>query len=279
MPELPEVETIVRGLQPGLQGRVILSAQVYWSRTIATLSVQDFQHRVVGRRILAVNRRGKYIVLQLSDGDWLLIHLKMTGHLQVVSREKDASPHKHLRVVFHLDDNHRLWFRDTRKFGRIYLTDDLDAMLGHLGPEPLDDDFTPEVFASLLRNRRGRIKSLLLNQQFIVGLGNIYSDEALFEARLHPQRTADSLNRAESDALHRSIKKVLCQGIENKGTTLNDRSYRDAKGKEGNNQMFLRVYGRGDQPCLRCGVAVQRIVLGGRSTHFCPHCQPRQGPN
>lgn len=273
MPELPEVETIVRGLRPDLQGRVILTAEVDWPRTVATPTVETFRRRIAGQRIETVNRRGKYIILQLSGGDQLLIHLKMTGGLQVMS--SDATSGKHVRAVFRLDDGRQLWFRDTRKFGRLHLTADPDTVVGELGPEPLADDFTLEAFAVLLRRRRGRLKPLLLNQRFIAGLGNIYADEALFAAGLHPQRTADTLNDAEIAALYHAVRRVLCQGIENRGTTLNDRSYRDATGEEGDNQAHLRVYGRAGQPCARCGASVQRIVLGGRSTHFCPQCQPQ----
>lgn len=271
MPELPEIETIVRGLRPDLQGRLILAAEVDWPRTVATATVEAFQQRLTGQRMEAVGRRGKYITVRLSGGDWLLIHLKMTGHLQVMPG--DATPDKHIRAVFHLDDGRQLWFRDPRKFGRLHLTGDPDTVVGDLGPEPLADDFTLAAFAALLRRRRGRLKPLLLNQRFIAGLGNIYADEALFAARLHPQRTADTLSDDEIAALYHAVRRVLRQGIENRGTTLDDRSYRDATGEEGDNQAHLRVYGRAGRPCVRCGTPVQRIVLNGRSAHFCPQCQ------
>jgi formamidopyrimidine-DNA glycosylase len=272
MPELPEVETIVRGLQPDLQGRIILAAEVYWHRTVATSTVYTFKQRIAGQRVAAVGRRGKYITLQLSSGDWLLIHLKMTGHLQVMPA--DTPPDKHVRALFFLDDDLQLVFRDPRKFGRLYLTSEPETIVGDLGPEPLADDFTLEAFAALLRRRRGRLKPLLLNQRFIAGLGNIYADEALFAAGLHPQRTAGTPDDDEIAALYHAIRLVLRQGIENRGTTLSDRSYRDAAGEEGSNQAQLRVYGRTGQPCVRCGTPVRRIVLSGRSAHFCPRCQP-----
>jgi formamidopyrimidine-DNA glycosylase len=277
MPELPEVETIVRDLRPDLQGRVILAAEVDWPRTVATSSIEAFQQRIAGQRIEAAGRRGKYITLQLSPGDWLLIHLKMTGHLQVMAPgERDASADKHVRAIFYLDDGRQLWFRNPRKFGRLHLTRDPGTLLGHLGPEPLADDFTLGAFAARIRPRRGRLKPLLVNQRFIAGLGNIYADEALFAAGLHPQRTADTLSDDEIAALYRAVRRVLQQGVDNRGTTLDDRGYRDAQGEAGSNQIYVQVYGRTDKPCVRCGTPVQRIVLGGRSAHFCPRCQPRQ---
>jgi len=272
MPELPEVETIARGLQPDLEGRIILAAKVYWHRTVATSTVDTFKQRIAGQRVAAVGRRGKYITIRLSRDDWLLIHLKMTGHLQVMPG--GTSPDKHVRALFFLDDGRQLVFHDPRKLGRLHLTSEPETIVGDLGPEPLADDFTLEAFAALLRRRRGRLKPLLLNQRFIAGMGNIYADEALFAARLHPQRTADTLDDDEIAALYHAIRRVLRQGIENRGTTLSDRSYRDAEGEEGSNQAQLRVYGRTGQPCVRCGTPVQRIVLSGRSAHFCPRCQP-----
>jgi formamidopyrimidine-DNA glycosylase len=271
VPELPEVETIVRDLRPELQGCVILSAEVYWPRTVATSTVLAFQQRIAGQRVEAVGRRGKYVTLRLCDGDWLLIHLKMTGRLEVMPEH--AAPDKYVRAVLRLDDRRQLLFRDPRKFGRLHLTCDPEGILGALGPEPLADDFTLEAFDALLRRRRGRLKPLLLNQHFVAGLGTIYADESLFTAGLHPQRTADSLSDAEIAGLYHAIRCVLRQGVENRGTTLSDRGYRDAKGRAGGNQAYVRVYGRAGEPCTRCGAPVERIVLSGRSTHFCPQCQ------
>ena len=271
MPELPEVETIVRGLCPDLKGRIILAAEVDWPRTVATSSIEAFQQRIAGQSIKAVGRRGKYVTLQLASGDWLLIHLKMTGHLQMTPR--DAALDRYVRAVFHLDDGRQLVLRDPRKFGRLHLTDDPLTVLGDLGPEPLADDFTLAAFSAQLRSRRGRLKPLLLNQRFIAGLGNIYADEALFAAGLHPRRTADTLSDDEITALYHAIRRALRQAIENRGTTLSDGGYRDAQGEAGGNQAHIQVYGRTGKPCPRCGTSVQRIVLNGRSAHFCPQCQ------
>ena len=272
MPELPEVETIVRDLRPDLGGRAILAAEVYWPRAVATSTVEAFQRRIAGQRVEAVGRRGKYVTLRLSGGDWLLIHLKMTGHLQVMPENAPAEPY--VRAVFRLGGGCQLRFHDQRKFGRLHLTGDPKGVLGDLGPEPLADDFDLETFAALLRRRRGRLKPLLLNQRFIAGLGNIYADEALFAAGLHPERSADSLDDDEVAALYSAVRRVLCQGVENRGTTLSDGGYRDAKGEAGGNQAYVRVYGRTGEPCVQCGTPIQRIVLGGRSAHFCPGCQP-----
>ncbi len=273
MPELPEVETIVRDLRADLQGRVILAVEADWANTLAASTIPAFRERIAGQRVAAVGRRGKYVTLQFSGGDWLLIHLKMTGHLQIVSG--DVLPDKHVRAVFRLDDGRQLVFHDPRKFGRLHLTDTPESILGDLGPEPLADDFTLQAFAVRLQGRRGRLKSLLLNQSFIAGLGNIYADEVLFAARLHPQRAADSLNDAEVAALYHAVRHVLRQAVENRGTTLDDGGYRDARGEAGGHQAYVRVYGRAGQPCFVCGTPVERIVLNSRSAHFCPRCQPQ----
>jgi len=272
MPELPEVETIARGLRPDLLGRAVLAAEVDWPNTVATSDIETFRRRIVGQRVLEITRRGKYLVLRLSGGDWLLVHLKMTGHLQVVTGQ--ATTDKHVRAVFRLDDGRQLWFHDPRKFGRLHLTDNPATVLGDLGPEPLADDLSLAVFAARLRQRRGRIKPLLLNQTFIAGIGNIYADESLFFAGLHPHRSADTLTDGEVAALYHALRDVLRLAVENRGTTLDDRGYRDAHGQAGDNQAYVRVYGRQGQPCHRCGTPVERLVINSRSAHFCPHCQP-----
>lgn len=270
MPELPEVETIGKDLRRILSGRCFTGATVHWPPTIARPSAEEFRQRIVGQRILDVGRRGKYLIFRLSGGDHLLIHLGMTGQLLI--REAGAAMEPHLRVVFDLDDGRQLRFDDTRKFGRIYLVDDPAIVVGKLGPEPLAEDFTPEVFSHLLARRRGRLKSLLLNQKFLAGLGNIYADEALFAARLHPLRRADSLTPAEVERLHRGMRRVLRQALAHRGTTF-DGSYRDPAGEEGTHQEELAVFRRTGQPCPRCGTSIERLVVGGRGTHFCPRCQ------
>jgi len=270
MPELPEVETVVRELSEVLIGRIITGVTVRWPRTVAVPGPEEFRSGLAGRRVDSVSRRGKYIVIGLDRGT-LLIHLKMSGRLLIVPGDAPPEPHSH--TVFDLDDQRQLRFRDTRKFGRVYLVADPAQITGELGPEPLADDFTFEEFCGALARRAGRLKSLLLNQQFLAGLGNIYADESLFAARLHPLRRADSLEAEEQLRLYEAIRTVLCRAVAGRGTTLEDGGYVDARGRPGDYQEEIAVYGRKGQPCPVCGAPIERIVLGGRSTHFCPRCQ------
>jgi formamidopyrimidine-DNA glycosylase len=270
VPELPEVETVARGLRVCLLDRTITGAAVGWPGSIARPTVDEFTARVAGRRVTLVGRRGKYVVIGLDRG-YLLVHLKMSGRLRVVPVNDPLD--KHVHVFFDLDDGQQLRFRDVRKFGRIYLVDDPSDVIAGLGPEPLADDFTVDDFRSLLARRRGRLKPLLLNQQFLAGLGNIYADEVLFLARLHPLRTADSLTPDEEARLYEATRAVLGQAVASRGTTLDDGGYTDARGQAGGYQDQLAVYGREGKPCLQCQTSVERIVIGGRSAHFCPSCQ------
>jgi formamidopyrimidine-DNA glycosylase len=270
MPELPEVETVVRGLRSPLNGRTITDVMVYWQRTIAHPSPEEFARLVVGRRVTAVDRRGKYVVIELDRG-FLLIHLKMSGRLRLEPAAEPAD--KHVHVLFALDDGRHLRFHDVRKFGRMYAVDDPAEVTAQLGPEPLGDDFSLDLFRQLLLRRKGRLKSLLLNQHFVAGLGNIYADEALFAARLNPLRKADSLAPDEQARLYTAIRAVLERAVAGRGTTLNDGGYVDARGEAGAYQEQIAVYGRAGEPCPRCAALIQRIVIGGRSTHFCPRCQ------
>ena len=270
MPELPEVETVARGLSQVMVGRTFTGVTVRWPRTIARPAVDQFARRIVGRQVLAVGRRGKYVRMTLDEG-YLLIHLKMSGRLRVASA--DQVPDKHVHTVFDLDNGEQLWFRDVRKFGRVYLVDQPEEVTGALGPEPLEDAFTLADFRTRLSRRSGRLKSLLLNQEFLAGLGNIYADEALFAARLHPLRRADSLTADEQRWLYEAIRAVLSRAVANRGTTLDDQGYTDAEGRAGGYQDQIAVYGRTGAPCLVCQTPIERIVVGGRSTHFCPRCQ------
>jgi formamidopyrimidine-DNA glycosylase len=270
MPELPEVETVVRGLRGLLLGRTITGAAVDWPRTVAFPSANEFERHIAGRRIESVSRRGKYVVAELDRG-FLLIHLKMSGRLRIGSGWEP--PDRHTRILFNLDDGRQLRFQDARKFGRVYLVDDPAQVVGKLGPEPLAADFTLDSFRRLLARRSGRLKPLLLNQAFLAGLGNIYADEALFAAHLHPLRQVDSLLPEEQAHLYESIRTVLSQAITGRGTTLDDYGYTDADGQAGTYQEQIAVYGRKGEPCLRCGAPIERIVIGGRSSHFCRRCQ------
>ena len=271
MPELPEVETIARELRVRLIGRTITGAEIRWARSIATPSPAEFEQRVIGRTVQAIGRRGKFLLLHLSGGATLLVHLRMSGQLLLAPRLSPSE--KHVRVVLTLDDGSTLRFQDQRKFGRMWLVRDPQVVLGGLGPEPLAKDFTLDVFVRLIERRSGMLKPLLLNQSFLAGLGNIYADEALFRARLHPRRKANSLNEDEIARLYRAIRQVLGEAISGRGTTF-DGVYRRVNGDSGGFQESLLVYGRTGEPCRECGTSIERIVLGGRGTHFCPHCQP-----
>jgi len=265
MPELPEVETIVRRLRGPLVGRTFTDVHVGWERIVQT-PLEELVRRLPGQRIESIGRRGKYLVFRLSGEDSLIIHLKMTGDLQVCPAGGPLDRHAH--TVFGLDDGHRLHFRDPRKFGRVYLTGDSSAVLGRLGPEPLDDALTEADFLALFGRRTGMIKPLLLNQEFIAGIGNIYADESLFQAGIRPQRRVATLSDDEKRRLYRAIRDVLSTAIASMGTSLADAAYRGGTYQE----RFL-VYGRAGQPCVTCGRPIQRVRLGQRSAHFCDNCQ------
>jgi len=282
MPELPEVETIARDLHQHLAGWAIVGVTVREPRSIEGLTPQEFSERLTGQRIRGVGRRAKYIVVELDSGDRLLVHLRMTGRLLL--RSPDDPLDKHTHVVLDLEPGcqtqsapaaTQLRFVDTRKFGRLRLAapQHLADLNGRLGPEPLLDDFTPQVLGELLRGRRTRLKPFLLDQRRLAGLGNIYADESLFAAGLHPEREARSLTPDEVARLHAAIRQVLAAAIGNRGTSLSDAEYRDATGEKGRHLEHLAVFRRTGQPCPRCGTAIERIRLGGRSTHFCPRCQ------
>ena len=274
MPELPEVQTIVDDLKSaGFIGAAITGAQVFWTRTISGLSAATFCRRINKQTLTNIRRRGKFIVFDLSGHDHLLIHLRMTGRLLWAAPEQARSKHEHVILTF--QNQRQLRFHDTRKFGRFYLVQDAETILGRLGPEPLAPEFTVRVFSRLLGPRQGRLKPLLLNQSFIAGLGNIYADEALWEAKIHPLRSASSLSGAETKALHQAVRNVLKRGLKNLGTTLGagqSNFYSIARNK-GRNRDQLMVFRRTDLPCLRCKTLIERIVVAQRSTHVCPKCQ------
>jgi formamidopyrimidine-DNA glycosylase len=269
MPELPEVETFVRALRRPLAGRIITGTRNDWPRHIAVPSYTELQDRIAGRRIETIDRRGKYLVFSLSDDETLIIHLKMTGHLSVVPGETPPDPYAH--TIFELDDGRELRFRDTRKFGRVYLVRDPAEVLGVLGPEPLEPSFTVELFTDRLTARKRVLKPLLLDQTFIAGIGNIYADEALFYAGIRPMRLSHTLTGGEIAALHAAIRRVLEMGIDREGASFS--TYVKADGRMGEMQNEVAVFRRTGQSCYQCGGPVERIVLGGRSTHYCPHCQ------
>lgn len=274
MPELPEVQTVVNDLKSaGLINAAIIDAQVFWPRSISKLSPAAFRRRLKQKTLTDIRRRGKYIVIHLSGNNHLLIHLRMTGRLHLVAADQPRSKHEH--VILKFKNQPQLRFHDTRKFGRFYLVDDTETILGHLGPEPLAPDFTVKYLAARMDTRRRLLKPLLLDQAFIAGLGNIYADEALWDAKIHPRRIANTLTKTEISALHGAIVKVLKRGLRNLGTTLGSGKpnfYSIAKNK-GRNRDQLMVFRRTGFPCPRCDSIVERIIVGQRSTHFCPKCQ------
>ncbi len=276
MPELPEVETTMRLIEPALRGRSITHAEVSWPRTLGGTTRPAFGRAVSGTRIAGLRRRAKQIVLELErdgrDAGAVLVHLRMTGRLYVEPASAPASPY--VRVSLALDDGTVLRFLDVRKFGRVLYTADPQAVLAKLGPEPLEDAFTADVFRAMLRTRRRMLKPLLLDQGFVAGLGNIYVDEALFLSGLHPQRRADTVPRPKAVALHAAIREVLFAAIERQGSSF-DRFYRTPEGQPGSYQHEFRVYGRTGQPCPRCGAPIRRLVVGQRGTHVCLRCQRR----
>jgi formamidopyrimidine-DNA glycosylase len=273
MPELPEIETIAARLRvggandpltPSLIGKQIVSAHVYWDRTVAEPSPDKFKQKIAGMAVREIFRRGKFLIMRLSEGS-LLFHLRMSGDLLI--EDGNLSPAKHHRLVLNFEDGFRLALSDTRKFARVWMTDNPDALLCHLGPEPLAADFTSEFFYRRLIQRHRQLKPLLMDQSFLAGLGNIYTDETLHRAGLHPLRLSDSLSFQEAERLWISIRQVLYEGIQRNGASI-DWVYRG-----GDFQNYFRVYQRKGEPCPVCTFPIQRIIVGQRGTHICPQCQ------
>ncbi len=300
MPELPEVETVARDLQRAVAGATITDATVTWDRTIRHPQPPErFAAEIAGATIRRVGRRAKTVLVHFEDGRVMTVALRMTGSLLVLPN--GAAPDPYVRVAFDLADGRELRYRDVRKFGRIGLWPGGglrsvgggrgsrskrvaegagrfrigEVFSGH-GPEPLSSSFTVARLKERLARRSAKLKTLLLDQSFIAGVGNIYADEALWRARLHPLRAADTLTDAEVRRLHRSMRTVLRQGIANRGSSFSD--YVSTDGQPGENAERLMVYRRTDEPCYRCGRPIRRIVVAQRSTHFCPRCQPELEP-
>lgn len=271
MPELPEVETIARALReggrdgPALKGKRILGAILLWRRTLAEPTPTEFEQRIRGQQITDIGRRGKFLVFTL-EAESLLIHLRMSGDLLVEAQSAPIATHH--RLMLELEGDLRLAFNDPRKFGRVWLATDPQRIFGSLGPEPLDPAFSAEELYHRLENTRRQLKPLLLDQTFIAGMGNIYTDEALHMARLHPLQAANSLSPEQAAQLWESIRAVLLDGIQRQGASI-DWVYRG-----GDFQNYFRVYQRTGEPCPVCGTPVARMVIGQRGTHFCPRCQP-----
>jgi formamidopyrimidine-DNA glycosylase len=269
MPELPEVETIKNELAPLLTGRKIESVDFLWEKMLLSPSVDEFKKRVKGRRITEIGRRGKYLIMRLDSGDSLLVHLRMTGSFLV--NKDDKLPDSHTRAVIHLDDGSHAYFIDPRKFGKFQLVADENEVLQRLGVEPLSDGFTAKVLSQLLHGKKAPVKALLLEQKLIAGIGNMYADEALFEAGIHPERAADSLDAEETKRLHRAIRHVLKDAIENKGASI--ANYFRPDGEKGSAHEEFKVAHRRGCECPACGGHIERIVVRQRGTYYCPCCQ------
>ena len=270
MPELPEVEYLARQLREALIGSRIMRVDVLWPRAVSRMTPEELIVRLTGRRVLAVGRRAKYLVLTLDSGESLVIHRRMSGNLRL-ARAAETAPYT--RVAFTLSNGRQLLFTDPRKFGRVTVAapEELPALFGRLGPEPLDAEFTPDVLAERLARSHRSIKTTLLDQSVVAGLGNIYADEALYRAQIHPLRSAATLTPDEIAALYVGIQGALLSGIEHGGTTFG--RHRDLYDEPGSNLEHIEVYRRTGQPCLRCGSSIVRIRIAQRSAHFCPHCQ------
>ncbi len=276
MPEMPEVETVRRSLETKLIGKNITKVEVRLPRLIKTSGAAAFCDGLERQTILEVRRLGKGLLLVLSGERVLAIHLRMTGRLYV--RREAGAKEKFVRILFRLDNLEELVYEDVRTFGTLHLVKLSEIKqipyLKNLGPEPLSETFTLAYLTETMRKSRGKLKGFLLDQRKIAGLGNIYVDEALYQARLHPCRIANDVNETERERLFVAINEIIAAAIENRGTTFRD--YVDGEGKKGRNQLFLKVYGRAGEPCENCGTSISRSVVAGRGTHFCRCCQPEK---
>jgi formamidopyrimidine-DNA glycosylase len=276
VPELPEVETIRRQLAGRVAGRTIVDAQVLDAKWCAPRCPAAVEDDLRGARVERLRRRGKYLIADLDDDRFLVMHLRMTGNLLWVDERDDEPGRPHLRVRIVLDDGHRLLFTDQRRFGTGIVVDGaqaLDAYMSErLGPEPLDPNFTPDVLGRAARGRRAPVKAFLLDQRRVAGIGNIYADEALFRAGIHPLKPAGRLRRADFERLHAGIVETLAAGIARQGASIDD--YRDSNGDRGSMQDEFLIHRREGLPCPRCGRPVTKLVAAGRGTYVCRHCQP-----
>ena len=284
MPELPEVETLARDLRATVLGRTITEAWVSPDapRLVQEMPVDLFCAALRGQRIEQVSRRGKYLLVGLQGGLWWVLHRRMSGN--VLHRPDTAPDEPYLRARFTLDDANELRFIDLRKFGTMWVTEDPQPILARLGPEPLEPGFTVDVLAASLAKRSAPVKSVLLDQAVIAGMGNLYADEALHYASIHPRRPARSITADEVSRLRDGIVSALRQGLANLGSSVGHaageqislRDHVNLDGNAGGNQEYLVAYGREGRPCRRCGTAIERLKLSNRSAHFCPKCQPEK---
>lgn len=273
MPELPEVETIRRDLEPLVSGRRILAVEIDEATLPllagATTPIEMLRTSLAGRTITGLGRRGKYLLFGLDDGRTFVAHLRMTGRL--LWRDSAAPPEAYERGRIVLDDGHDLRWSDLRKFGTWRVMDDVTPLFEKLGPEPIDDDYSARYLRQAFKGREAAVKSVLLDQEKVAGLGNIYVDEALFEAGVRPESRAGALGDAAVKRLAVTTREVLLRGIEHRGASFRD--YVDGQGNEGRQHMYVKVFRRTGKPCYTCGSEIQRTVVGGRATHYCPRCQ------
>jgi formamidopyrimidine-DNA glycosylase len=272
MPELPEVETIVNDLRPSLKDRSFADITILWPRMVLQPSAEELRRRLPGQVIKDIGRRGKYLIFRLASGEALIMHLRMTGSL-LLNRKGDKHPvsSPYITAIFRLDNGTELVFTDRRKLGTVSLVKDESELNEKLGPEPLDPDFTPQVLAKRLSSRKAPIKAVLCDQEVIAGIGNMYADEALFFARIHPLREANSLSHEEIKSLHKAIRQVLMRAISNGGASISD--YRRPTGEKGTQQYDFYAAHRGGQTCKVCATPIERITVRNRGTYFCPKCQ------
>ncbi len=272
MPELPEVETIVNDLRPSLKDRSFADITILWPRMVLQPSAEELRRRLPGQVIKDIGRRGKYLIFRLASGEALIMHLRMTGSL-LLKRKGDKHPvsSPYITAIFRLDNGTELVFTDRRKLGTVSLVKDESELNEKLGPEPLDPDFTPQVLAKRLSSRKAPIKAVLCDQEVIAGIGNMYADEALFFARIHPLREANSLSHGEIKSLHKAIRQVLMRAISNGGASISD--YRRPTGEKGTQQYDFYAAHRGGQTCKVCATPIERITVRNRGTYFCPKCQ------
>jgi len=272
MPELPEVETIKNELLPHIVGRRVNGVTLFWEGIVHQPSAREFCSRLIGQRLIGLARRGKYLIFSLTSGEVLVIHLKMTGSLLLKPALAEAD--KFVRAVICLDNGTEIHFRDPRKLGAVWLVEDNNSIVGRLGPEPLEAGFTPQLLAQRLANRTAPIKALLSDQTFIAGIGNMYADEALFAAGVHPLRSGGSLSSEEVERLHSTIQQVLWSAISNKGASVEN--YFRPDGTLGTAHFQFQVAHRlGGKLCPVCDTPIERIAVRHRGSYFCPECQPQ----
>ncbi|MGA8848448.1 MAG: bifunctional DNA-formamidopyrimidine glycosylase/DNA-(apurinic or apyrimidinic site) lyase [Dehalococcoidia bacterium] len=268
MPELPEVETIKNELSPWVVGQSFTQVTISDAKLVCGCSAREVRRALIKQRVESLERRGKYLIFHLSNGKSLIIHLRMTGSLLLNPKEVE----RYARAVFHLSNGHRLVFRDRRRLGLMWLVDDASVVVGKLGPEPFDKSFTPDILEQRLSRHHISVKAALLDQCILAGIGNMYADEALFAARIHPLRKADELSSREVRTLHKIIRRILQRAIGSKGASVD--TYVRPEGELGTAHFDFKVAHKGGEPCPVCGCPIERVPVQNRGTYFCPRCQP-----